>query len=90
MDLYKLLEQRQNKNIFSYNLPPLTGRVSNIAPPVEQVMQKVTKVIQPMNDYEYDDELTEVENIRNEAVNEDKLTIKKMRDYTKQMLEVES
>lgn len=89
MDLYKLLEQRQNKNIFSNNLPEITSTRAK-AKPVEEVVQVIKKVIKPMNNYEYDDELTEVENIRNEAVNEKKLTMKKMRDFTKQMLEVES
>jgi hypothetical protein len=89
MDLYKLLEQRQNRNIFSNNLPEITSMRAK-PKPVEEVVQVIKKVIIPMNNYEYDDELTEVENIRNEAVNEKKLTMKKMRDFTKQMLEVES
>jgi len=89
MDLYKFLEQRQN--IFGHNLPPLT--TSSYNAPIKQPEEVETikkKPIMQSNDYEYDEELTEVENIRNEAVADDKLTMKKMRDYTKQMLEVES
>jgi len=80
MDLYTFIE---NKNLAN------RSRFSEAFRPTISAPAPAPKPEPVINTYDYDEELSEVENIRNEAVDTEKLTVKKMRDFTQAMLDIE-
>jgi hypothetical protein len=74
-----------SQNKISSQLPPITPYEKIVQPVIEQP-KVLTKSKGPLTVYEPDEELSPVENLRNEAVETPKLSIGKMRNITKEMV----